>query len=54
MELKARPEGRKDLLVERMLFWERLVWQPRQTREMMNQLYHRTAELLANNNILAL
>ena len=54
MELKAKPEGRKDLLSERMFFWERLVWQSRQTRVKLNQLYHRTAQLLANNNILAL
>ena len=54
MELKAKPEGRKDLLSERMFFWERMVWQSRQTRVKLNQLYHRTAQLLTNNNILAL
>ena len=54
MELKAKPEGRRDLLSERMFFWERLVWQSRQTREEMKQVYHRTAQLLTDYNIRAL
>ena len=51
MELKAKPEGRTDLLSERMFFWEKMVWQSRQTQEEINQLVSRTAKLLTDNNI---
>ena len=51
MELKAKPEGRRDLLSERMFFWEKMVWQSRQTKEEINQLVARTAKLLTDNNI---
>ena len=54
MELKAKPEGRRDLLSERMFFWEKMVWQSRQGREEINQLYHRAAQLLTDNNSRAL
>ena len=54
MELKAQPEGHQDLLAERMFFWEALVWQGRQAREEMEQLYRHTAQLLSDSNIRAL
>ena len=50
MELKAEPEARQDLLADRMYFWEKLVWQSRQTQVDNSQLYLRTAQLLMKNN----
>ena len=50
MELKAEPEARQDLLAGRMYFWEKFVWQSRQTQVDNSQLYLRTAQLLMKNN----
>ena len=51
MELKAEPESRQDLLSDRMYFWEKMVWQSKQSQVVNNQLFHRTTKFLLDNNV---
>ena len=49
MELKAEPEMGRDLLQERMLFWERMLWAEKEETIDRKIMYTRATQFLLEN-----
>ena len=48
MDLKAIPEMKKDLFSERMLFWNKMLWEEEERMVEKQQLYIKATEFLMN------
>ena len=48
MELKAKPEMKKQLHKERMFFWNKMIWEKRERLIEKKQLYVKTTQFLLN------
>jgi len=53
MDLKAVPEMKKDLHNERVLFWNKMLWEEEERMIEKKQLYIKTTEFLMNQYNLA-
>ena len=51
MELKAVPEMGKDLQLERMMFWERMLWAAKEETIDRKIMYTRATQFLLDNKI---
>ena len=51
MELKAEPVLGEGMVADRMTFWDKMVWQEKERRIELDQLYYRTANFLSENNV---
>ena len=49
MELKSEPEMGRDLLQERMLFWERMLWAEKEETIDRKIMYTRATQFLLEN-----
>ena len=46
MEINAKPEMKKDLFIERMFFWDKMLWEQEERMVEKKQLYYKTTQFL--------
>jgi len=46
MEINAKPEMKKDLFIERMFFWDKMLWEEEERMVEKKQLYYKTTQFL--------
>ena len=46
MEINAKPEMKKKLFIERMFFWDKMLWEEEERMVEKKQLYYKTTQFL--------
>ena len=49
MELKAKPEMKKDIHPERIFFWNKMFWQEKENKAESSKIYKETNAFLKRN-----